>query len=650
MGITIGMMAHVDAGKTTLSEQILYHTESIRSRGRVDHGDSFLDDHAIEKERGITIFSGQAEFSVNGRHFYLVDTPGHTDFFAETERAASAADYAILVLSAVEGVQAHTENLWHMLERLNMPVFFFINKTDREGADVGSVMDQIRSRFSELAVLAGGGDGAVTAEQFAEEAASVDEQLLEKYIETGYDESVWNERIRELTAERKFFPCVCGSALNDSGVEELIRCLCLYTSDRYSGLENDPVGARVYKVRYDARGTRLTFLKLVSGTLHVRDEIFLPDGSSAGKIGEIRFYNGKKYRTSDRAVSGGVCAVSGLYGLHSGDAAGCCERLEPIVSPVLESQVIFDRSMLKQTVAALRILEDEDPSLGVSWNEALGELRVHIMGVIQYDVIRELMKERFEIDVDFGKCSVMYRETIASDVIGCGHYEPLRHYAEVILRLSPAARGEGIKFESELSTDVLELRYQRLIETHVFEKVHIGVLTGSPVTDIKVTLLNGRAHLKHTEGGDFREAVYRAIRQGLQKAESILLEPYYRYRITAPSENAGRVMSDIQRLGGTFEPLSPHGDAIILEGRGPVSTFMNYGSELAAFTGGRGIMSAVFDGYEECHNSEEVIEEIGYDSLRDTENPSSSVFCARGAGFSVRWDEVDRHIHCKIDS
>lgn len=646
MNKTIGILAHVDAGKTTLSEQILFHAQTIRTRGRVDHQNTFLDCHPLERERGITIFSDQAVFSFGGARYILVDTPGHVDFSGEMERAVQIMDLAVVVVDAVAGVQGHTGTVWQLLRRYGVPVFFFLNKTDREGADPDRVIRQLRTRLSAaVCPLSSGFAQGELSEEAVEQIAELDEPLLEQYLEGGYSFEPWLAVLRREVAAGRLFPCLCGSALLDEGVEELLQALHLLVpdSEHKSGFS-----ARAYKVRHDSRGSRLVFLKLTGGELRVKDEVEVRPGVWQ-KVDEIRLYSGSKFTPAQRVEAGDLCAVTGLDTVTPGDGIGeelfheACATV-----PLLVSKVVFDEQINPRTVLGyFRILEDEDPLLGVEWNEALHELRVHVMGAIQLEVLQELVRERFSLEVSFGECEILYHETIAAPVVGYGHYEPLRHYAEVHLRLSPGPRGSGITFDSECSTDLLDGNYQRLIRTHVFEKQHKGVLTGSPLADVQITLLTGRAHLKHTEGGDFRQAVYRAIRQGLEQAESVLLEPMYAFTLELPLDLMGRALADIQRLHGSFEPPLAKGDQAVIQGRGPVSEFMNYSAELVSYTHGAGRMQMRFDGYQPCHNTQEVIQRIGYDKVRDVDNTSDSIFCSHGAGFPVHWDEVIDYIHCK---
>ena len=637
MNKVIGILAHVDAGKTTLSEQLLYRTQSIRILGRVDHRDAFLDHNRLERERGITIFSDQAHFSYGGNHYFLVDTPGHVDFSAEMERVLGVLDFAIVVVSCVEGVQGHTETIWRLLERYRMPALFFLNKTDREGADPGRVQRELQAKFSPAVCDFTAG----FTEPLVERLAELDDNLLERYLGAGFDEAAWLETARELVHERRLFPCFCGAALSGDGIDAFLQWLDRLTHTDYNA--DAPFAARVYQIRHDARGDRLALLKVTSGTLRVKDAV------GAEKVNEIRMYNGTKYVPAQQTCAGELCAVTGLASARPGDALGAEPPwASPCPTPPLMARVEFGRALPARTVLGqFRLLEEEDPALAVEWQEELQEIRVRIMGEIQLEVLRELVCDRFGTEVSFGSPEILYQETIAAPVIGYGHYEPLRHYSEVHLRLEPGARGSGITFRSECPTDLLALNWQRLIETHVFERVHRGVLTGSPLADVAVVLLTGRAHDKHTEGGDFRQAVYRAIRQGLEQAESLLLEPYYAFVISVDDTLVGRVLADLQRMSGRFDPPELECGRAVIRGRAPVATMMGYGRDLAAFSRGRGSISLRVDGYEPCHNPDDVIARRAYDRTRDLANPSDSVFCSHGAGFPVPWYEVERYLHCK---
>lgn len=633
--LNVGLLAHVDAGKTTLSESILYQSGAIRNLGRVDHQDAFLDTDEMERERGITIFSKQAVLTWKDTEITLLDTPGHVDFSAEMERVLQVLDCAVLVISGADGVQGHTETLWKLLTRYGIPVFLFVNKMDQEGTDCGKLLAELKSRFSEGCIDFGRVETGV--EEVIEEIAVCDEQTMEEYLEKG---SVAAASIRRLVAERKIFPCYFGSALHLQGVEELMNGICTYQMQKeYPAV----FGAKVYKIARDGQGNRLTYLKVTGGTLKVKDVI----GENGDKVNQIRVYSGEKYELLSEADAGKVCAVTGLAETYPGQGLGAEKDSElPILEPVLTYRIILpDDCNVHTMLRDLKLLEEEEPELHVVWIEKSQEIHVQLMGDVQIEILQRIIKERFGVLVEFGEGSIVYKETIAAPVEGVGHFEPLRHYAEVHLRLEPGERGSGIQFDSECSEDVLDRNWQRLVLTHLEEKEHKGVLTGSVITDMKITLTSGKAHLKHTEGGDFRQATYRAVRQGLKKAESVLLEPYYEFRIELPSENVGRAMTDIQNRFGKFEAPETLGEMTVLTGIAPVSTLSGYQKDVIAYTGGRGRISLTLKGYDLCHNQEEVVAARGYDSELDLANPTGSVFCAHGAGFVVDWDEVEEYMH-----
>jgi ribosomal protection tetracycline resistance protein len=654
MGRVIGILAHVDAGKTTLAEQILYHTNVIRTRGRVDHKNAFLDNHEIEKERGITVFSDQASFDYQGHSYFLLDTPGHIDFSAEMERAVQVMDYAVIVISGLDGVQGHTQTVWKLLKHRNVPVFFFINKTDRDEVDVEHILGELKQKLSPDIVMMGG--HLVNDEMddnLAEEIASRDDSLLEYYLEYGYSKERWEEKTSCFVRERKLFPCFCGSALMDVGVEELLHGLDLITVDK-NDTASDSFSGQVYKIRHDSQKKRWTYLKVISGSLKVKDEIEFFSRETGemkhAKINEIQYYNGKKGTAVSQVSAGELCAVSGLNDVRCGDFVGSrVGTAEYEMVPMLRVSVEYDKAQYhaKTVLEYLHILEIEDPMLSVSWDEALQEIQLHIMGTIQLEILKEILMERFSLAVSFGTCRILYRETIASAVVGYGHFEPLKHYAEVHLKIEPAERGTGILFESGCSVDQLSQNFQNLVRTHIFEKEHKGTALGMPLTDVKITLLTGRAHEKHTEGGDFREATYRALRQGLLQTESVILEPFYAFVVEAEDCYTGRLLSDIQKMSGTFELPQTMGQTVQICGRAPVSTMLNYYQEFIAFTKGKGSLSLMFDGYDLCHNPQEVIEEFSYDPERDVFNTGDSVFCSHGSGFMVKWQDAKRYMHCK---
>lgn len=637
----------MDAGKTTFSEQVLYHTNSIRNRGRVDHKNSFLDINRIEKERGITIFSGQAIFEIGESDYYLIDTPGHIDFSSEMERALSILDYAILIISGVEGIQGHTETIWTLLRKYNVPTFFFINKMDRTGADLEKIINAIREDLTTNICYINELDNF--DEEIIEFISERDDNLLERYLNGDYNEEEWILSLKNLIKENKIFPCLSGSALQDEGIDKFLSVFNNLTLSDYN--ENSNFSGRVYKVRHDDNGTRITFIKALSGSLKIRDEVsYGKNNEIIEKVSSIRLYNGNKFTTVDKIAAGDVFGVTGLSMARSGEGIGNLkDNISFNMVPTLMSKVIFDKSNnVKDVLRFFRILESEDPALNVFWNEVLQEIQVSIMGKIQLEVLKEVVDERFNLKVDFGPCEIMYKETIENISYGYGHFEPLKHYAEVHLKLEANFRGEGITFENKCHADDLTTGNQNLIKTHIFERNHNGLLTGSPITDIKFSLLTGRAHNKHTEGGDFREATFRAIRQGLEKTENILLEPYYKFKIDVELDYMGRVISDIQRLNGIFNTPETKLNKVTITGRAPVATFMDYSSEILTFTKGKGSINLIFDGYDVCHNTEEVIKKLGYDKNADIEYSSSSIFCSKGQGFVVPWDKVEEYIHCEI--
>lgn len=653
--INIGLTAHVDAGKTTLSEALLYLSGSIRRMGRVDNRDAFLDTYELERERGITIFSKQAVMELdNGMKVTLLDTPGHVDFSAETERTLQVLDYAILVISGADGVQGHTETLWHLFARYQIPTFLFINKMDQEGTDEESLMEELQMRLSGGCVnfSAGGADAEtrLSDDTFLENAAMCDETLLEMYLETG---TLTTDKLAKSVLERKLFPCFFGSALKLTGVEELIKGLSEYI---VCPVYPADFGAKVYKIARDGQGNRLTYLKVTGGRLAVKETLSGRRKGSYGdgeesvwqeKVNQIRIYSGAKYESINEAEAGMVCAVTGLTRTYPGEGIGMEAESElPVLEPVLNYRIGLPsgcdvHGMLK----SLRQLEEEEPLLHIIWNEPLGEIHAQLMGAVQIEVLKRLIEERFGVQVEFDAGNIVYKETIANTVEGVGHFEPLRHYAEVHLLMKPGERGSGVQIFADCSEDVLDRNWQRLILTHLEEKEHKGVLVGAPVTDVQITLAAGRAHQKHTEGGDFRQATYRAVRQGLKQADSILLEPYYEYRLEVPSDMVGRAMSDIQRMSGEFEPPVQKGEMAVLTGSVPVVNMRDYQTELISYTKGRGRLFCTLKGYFPCHNQKEVVEAEGYDSERDLDNPTGSVFCAHGAGFVVKWDEVTKYMH-----
>ncbi len=648
--LATGILAHVDAGKTTLSEALLYFGGSIRRPGRVDKGDAFLDTYGQERERGITIFSKEARISYKALQLTLLDTPGHVDFSAEMERTLQVLDMAILVISASAGVQGHTRTLWRLLTRYGVPVFVFVNKMDQPDTDRETILEKLKADLSEFCM----DFTCQETEEFFENIAVSDEGALNEFLTT---DRVCDETIQKLIRERKIFPCFFGSALKLTGVEELLNGLL-----RYTGGTVYPAGfgARIYKITRDAQGNRLTHMKITGGSLKARDELSgTGEASFQGggqirtrepwteKINQIRLYSGEKFETPAEVTAGEICAVTGLTKTRAGEGLGF-ERgtVHPELSPILSYSVLLPEGMdAAVMLPKLRQLEEEEPQLHIVWDERIKEIKAQIMGQVQIEVYRNLIRERFGVDVDFGTGSIVYKETIANTVEGVGHFEPLRHYAEVHLLLEPGLPGSGLRISSDCREDLLDLNWQRLVLTHLEEKEHLGVLIGAPITDMKITLKAGRAHLKHTEGGDFRQATYRALRQGLMQAENILLEPYYDFRLEVPDGAVGRAMSDLDKMRGTFSLQQSGTGTAVLEGMAPMALLQDYQKEVISYTKGAGQLHLSLKGYFPCHNTEEVLENAGYDPERDVENPSSSVFCAHGAGFLVAWDEVPSYMH-----
>ena len=634
--ICIGLLAHVDAGKTTLSESMLYLSGRIRQQGRVDHGNAYLDTYELERARGITIFSKQAELVFGELKVTLLDTPGHVDFSAEMERTLRVLDYAILVINGADGVQGHTETLWKLLKQYRIPVFLFINKMDQNDTDAEKLLEELRVKLSGSCIRFG---EAEDSEEFLENVAMAEEQVLETYLEHG---TIERGEISRLIWERKVFPCYFGSALKNIGVKEFLAGLECYAKERSYPEE---FGAKVYKIARDPQGNRLTYLKVTGGVLKVRDLIRYQDVEE--KVSQIRIYSGEKYDAVQEVRAGRVCGVTGLTKTYPGEGLGAEPPSEgPVLTPVLNYQLILPEGCdTHGMLLKLRQLEEEDPELHIVWNEELGEIHAQLMGEVQTEILQSMIRERFQTEVTFGPGNIVYKETIKRPVEGVGHFEPLRHYAEVHLLLEPGESGSGLVFAADCSEDVLDRNWQRLILTHLAEKEHRGVLTGSAITDMKITLVAGRAHLKHTEGGDFRQATYRAVRQGLKSTESVLLEPYYEFRMEIPAEFVGRALTDIQRMAGEFQTPDTEGDFAVITGSAPVSEMRDYQLEVTSYTKGRGRLFCTLKGYAPCHNAEEVIEQIGYDSEGDLDNPTGSVFCAHGAGFHVSWDQVPDHMH-----
>ena len=639
--IVLGILAHVDSGKTTLSEAMLYRAGVTRRLGRVDHKDAFLDTDALEKARGITIFSKQALLTAGDTDITLLDTPGHVDFSTETERTLQVLDYAVLVVSGTDGVQSHTETLWRLLRRYHVPTFVFVNKMDLPGMERQELLAQLNRRLGEGFV-----DFGATQADRDEALALCDENLMDRMLDAG---QLQDADLILAIARRHVFPCWFGAALKLEGVDALLDGLDRYTRPA-PALE--AFGAKVFKVSQDEQGARLTWLRVTGGELKVKAQLTgEADGEPwAEKANQLRLYSGAKYTLAEAIGPGQVCAVTGLTKARPGEGLGAERDSDlPVLEPVLSYQVLLPEGTdVHAALGKLHRLEEEEPQLHVVWNETLGEIHVQLMGEIQLEVLRSLLAERFGLEVEFGPGGILYKETITEPMEGVGHYEPLRHYAEVHLKLEPLPRGSGMQFAADCREEVLDKNWQRLVLTHLEEKQHLGVLTGSPLTDVKITLIAGRAHLKHTEGGDFRQATYRAVRQGLMLAKSQLLEPWYAFRLEVPAENIGRAMSDIQRMEGTFDPPESGEETAVLTGFAPVSTMRSYPMEVVSYTRGRGHLSLTLDGYRPCHNAQEVIAAIGYEPEHDLDNPADSVFCAHGAGFVVPWDQVRSHMH--VDS
>ena len=642
--ITMGILAHVDAGKTTLSEGILYTCKAIRKLGRVDHQDAFLDTNTLERNRGITIFSKQAECTLGEFGITLLDTPGHVDFSAEMERTLQVLDYGILVISGADGVQGHTETLWRLLSRYQTPVFLFNNKMDQPGTDRETLLVELKEKLDTNCVDFSADQ---TSEDWKEQVAVCDEQVMEAYLE---GEEISRVQIQKMVRERKLFPCYFGSALKLTGVKGFLEDLKLRIRE---SSYPESFGAKIYKITRDSQGERLSHMKITGGALKVKSVLSngKPGESGEGiwqeKVNQIRIYSGEKYTMVSEVKAGTVCAVTGLTATYPGQGLGSEQASDmPVLEPVLSYRIGLPEEVnVHQALLQLRQLEEEEPLLHIVWNGTLGEIYAQVMGEVQIEILKSLIKERFGMTVTFDEGNIVYKETILEPVEGIGHFEPLRHYAEVHLLLEPGETGSGLTFATDCSEDVLDRNWQRLILTHLEEREHKGVLLGAPITDMKITLLTGRAHIKHTEGGDFRQATYRAVRQGLRKAKSQLLEPYYEFRLEVPSEQVGRSMTDIQKMFGEFDPPKTEGEMTVLTGSAPVVTMRDYQKEVISYTSGRGRLSCTLKGYYPCHNQEEVVEAVGYDPEADLENPTGSVFCAHGAGFVVNWDQVEEYMH-----
>lgn len=632
--LTIGMTAHVDSGKTTLSEAMLYRSGEIRSLGRVDHGNTFLDTHNIERSRGITVFSKQAVMRLKEDEFTLLDTPGHVDFSAETERAIQVLDYAVLVISGINGIQSHTETLWNLLKRYRVPTIIFVNKMDISNDGKNYLLNDLKNRLSDKIIDF---DTNIPQDEFFENLALCSESLMEAFLENG---NIPDSLISNAITQGDVFPCCFGSALKLTGVDELLRIISRYT---VAPTYNSQFGARIYKITTE-NGVRLTHMKITGGSLKVKSVI------NGEKVNQIRIYSGTKFTTADEVFAGSLCAVAGLSKSFSGEGVGTEKNAaKPVLEPVLSYHLLLPDNINVHTMLGhLRILEEEEPMLHVIWNEQLREIHVQLMGEIQLEILQTLISQRFGIDIKFDKGKIAYKETISEAVEGIGHYEPLRHYAEVHLLMEPGEPGSGLVLSADCSEDKLDRNWQRLILTHLAEKTHIGVLTGSPITDMKITLIAGRAHIKHTEGGDFRQATYRAVRMGLKSTHSVLLEPWYTFKLEIPSECVGRALTDLQKMEADFSPPEIVNDLSVIKGSAPVAAMRGYHTETAGYTHGKGRLSCMLKGYYPCRNQDEIIAEIGYDSDADIENPADSVFCSHGAGVIVKWNEVRSRMH--VDS
>ena len=656
---TIGVLAHVDAGKTTFCEQVLYHTKSIKNRGRVDDKNTFLDNHEIEKQRGITIFSEQGKFYYNGSSYNLIDTPGHIDFSPEMERSIRIMDYAVVVISAVEKVQVHTKTVFRLLKKHRVPTFLFINKIDRSGIDAELLLSDIKSKLTENTVdlsdkLNIEGSDITLSEELIEFIAESDEELIERYLNNNYDEKIWIYKLKEKIKKCEIYPILRGSALHDIGIHEFLEKLDLLTYTEYKN-DEDFIG-KVYKVKYDENRNRITYVKAIRGKMKVKDEIsyIVGDDIHTEKINSIRIYNSNKFESINEVEAGQVFGVEGLSEANPGavlyknfSSNFYEDDCELDMVPTLTSKVIFDKSLnVKEVLSIFQILQNEEPSLNIVWNENLKEIQVNIMGKIQLEVLKEILKSRFGLNIDFGKSEILYKETVKERTIGYGHFEPLGHYAEVHLCIEPGVRNSGIKFKSIAHTDNLTQGHQNLVKTHIFEKEHSGILCGYPVTDIEVTLINGRAHNKHTSGGDFRQATLRALRQGLEQVENEILEPFYKFKIEIGYEYIGRLISDIQKMNGEFDNPIINEDICIIEGRGPVATLMDYPLEIISFSKGSGSIVFIFDGYDVCHNKSEVISNKGYDKDSDIEYTSNSIFCSKGESYTIKGKDAKAFMHC----
>ena len=656
---TIGILAHVDAGKTTFCEQVLYHTKAIRNKGRVDQKDSFMDNHDIEKQRGITIFSQQAIFNIDNDTYYLVDTPGHIDFSPDMERSISIMDYAVVIISGVEKIQSHTKTVFRLLKKHNIPTFIFVNKSDREGFDIDETIKEIKINLTndviDISQHLNLDNDDKLSEELIEFIAERNDELFEKYLGDEYSENLWIGEMKKLINECRMYPLIKGSALIDIGIDNFLGNIHYFTQTNYN--EEDKFLGLVYKIKYDENNKRITYIKGLEGKLKTKDLVgyIAKDEVKNEKVNEIRIYNSDKYKTVNEVSAGQLFAVAGLVDTKTGgyiatdfdkDKIDKLKTYDNEMIPTLKSKVIYDEKInIKDIIQNLRILENEEPALNLVYDEILKEIHIEVMGKIQLEILKEIIKTRFNTDVEFGQCEILYKETIKNETIGYGHFEPLMHYAEVHLKIEPNGKNEGIEFKSMAHVDNISIGNQNLVKTHIFEKEHRGILAGYPLTDLKITLLTGRSHTKHTSGGDFREATLRALRQGIEQVENLLLEPYYKFEIEVKTDHIGRVMSDIQKKSGEFEPPIINGENSIIVGRGPVKTFMDYPLEIVEFSKGYGSISFIFDGYDVCHNSDNIIENRGYDKDCDSEYTSNSIFCAKGVGYTVKGDIAKDYMH-----
>ena len=660
MNKIIGILAHVDSGKTTLCEQILYHTKSIRKRGRVDHKDSYFDNNQIERQRGITVFSKEGYFNYKDSNYYLIDTPGHVDFSPEMERSLKMLDYAILVISGVEKVQSHSETIFNYLKEHNIPTIVFVNKMDRDTSNKAEINISLKENLSKDIFDFTKELNNNMSEELIEFIAEKDEELLERFLDDNFDYDLWFKNTKSLFNSCSIYPCVFGSALYDENIDVLLEVLNSLSETNYD--ENKNFIGKVYKIKCEENKQRLTFIKLLQGKLKIKDELcYIGENSTLReKVNEIRIYKGDKFIKRDEAFAGEIVAIKGLSEACPSSFILCSNEEEKLtqldieddnfIVPTLSTKVLFDENInIKDVYSYFKTLGEEEISLNPTYSEELKEIKINIMGKIQLEVLKEIVLERFNLEIDFGPCEILYKETIKEKTIGVGHFEPLRHYAEVVLKIEPDKRNSGISFESYAHVDDITIGHQNLVKTHIFERSHRGILGGYEFTDVKITLLTGKEHNKHTEGGDFRQATFRALRQGIEQVESILLEPYYKFKIEIDNDYMGRVISDIQKMSGSFDVKDSSNNKSIISGRGPVSEFMDYPLQLVSFTKGRGRITFNFDGYDECHDSEEVLQNRNYDKNSDKLYTSNSIFCSKGQSYTVKGEDVKNHMHCEIN-